>query len=315
MKIYLSVFLFLIMRTPTSLKSGDCIGIVAPGRKVGYQNVEAAANTFVSWGLKVVFAPNLFSDDHPYLASTDAKRSGDFQMMLDDERIRAIVCARGGYGTTRILDELDFSTLVKDPKWVVGFSDVTALHLKIFELGIESIHGIMPVLFDKPEYVSSITSLRNVLFGTRNTLASGSLKSNRPGVATGHVLGGNLSLLVDSLGTASEPILDEKILIIEEIDESLYKVDRMLTQLKRAGKLDKLAGLVVGHLTALKEGDLPFGETLEEIVLNKVGRFNYPVAFAFPIGHDSPNLAWIHGSVMTLKVDVSGSLLSPASLA
>jgi len=303
------------MRTPTSIKSGDWIGIVAPGRKVRYQNVEAAANTFVDWGLKVVYAPNLFSDEHPYLASTDAKRSVDLQMMLDDEKIRAIVCARGGYGTTRIMDQLDFSTFLKDPKWVVGFSDVTALHLKIFSLGIESIHGIMPVLFDKPENDSSITSLRNALFGTKSTLASGSIKSNRAGIATGHVLGGNLSLLVDSLGTSSEPILDARILVIEEIDESLYKVDRMLTQLKRAGKLDKLAGLVVGHMTALKEGELPFGETLEEIVLDKVGRFDYPIAFGFPIGHDRPNLAWIHGSVMTLKVDMSGSLLSPTTLA
>lgn len=313
MKIYLFVCLFLTMRRPTSLKAGDWIGLVAPGRKVDYQNVEAAINTFTFWGLKVAFGANLFSEEHSYLGSTDAKRSSDLQMMLDDERIKAIICARGGYGTTRIIDQLDFSNFIKTPKWVVGFSDITALHLKIFTLGIESIHGLMPVLFDKPENASSISSLQDELFGHQGVLTSGSLKSNRAGVATGNVLGGNLSLLVDSLGTSSEPMLDSQILIIEEIDEPFYKVDRMLTQLKRAGKLDELAGLVVGHMTGLKGGELPFGETIEEIVLNKVGQFHYPVAFGFPIGHESPNLAWIHGSSMTLKVDLEGSSLSPAS--
>jgi len=301
------------MRRPTSLKSGDFVGLVAPGRKVGYRNVETALSTFTSWGLKVMFAPNLFSEDHSYLGSTDERRSADLQMMLDDERIRAIICARGGYGTTRIIDQLDFSNFVKKPKWVVGFSDITALHLKIFTLGIESIHGVMPVLFDNPENAGSIASLQNELFGNNGIITSGSLRSNRHGVATGCVLGGNLSLLVDSLGTSSEPISDGQILIIEEIDEPLYKVDRMLTQLKRAGKLEELAGLVVGHMTGLKGGELPFGETLEEIILNKVGQFHYPVAFGFPIGHDIPNLAWIHGSSMTLKVEIDGSSLSPAS--
>lgn len=308
------IFLFLSMTRPATLKTGDKIAIVATGRKVTVQNVEVAARAFASWGLEVQFAPNLFSDDHSYLASSDRKRTRDLQGMLDDEAIKAIVCARGGYGTTRIIDQLDFSTFLANPKWIVGFSDITALHLKVFTLGVESIHGIMPSLFDKQEYASSIASLRQILFGQDTLLKAEPQKSNRNGAATGLVLGGNLSLLVDSLGTAGEPDFDGTILVIEEIDEQLYKVDRMLTQLKRAGKLDRLAGLAVGHMTELKTGEPAFGETLEEIVLSKVDLFAYPVAFGLPIGHESPNLAWRHGSSMVLKVDGDGCLLSPISL-
>lgn len=299
------------MLRPSSLEPGDWIGIVAPGRKVSYPHIEAALNTFASWGLEVELAPNLVSNDHSYLASTDANRAGDFQRMLDDERIKAIVCARGGYGTTRILDQLDFSSFKRSPKWIVGFSDITALHLKIFSLGIESIHGIMPILFDKPEYASSIVSLQKVMFGLDTSLTTGPSKFNKSGSATGQVLGGNLSLIVDSLGTSTELDLDGKLLILEEIDEYLYKTDRMVTQLHRAGKLEKLGGLIIGHMTALKEGELPFGETVEKIILNKVGRLDFPIAFGFPIGHNSPNLAWRHGSVMILTVDENHSSLSP----
>lgn len=290
--------------------SGDKVGIVAPGRKVSVNDINAATKIFTSWGFEIELAPNLFSEEHPYLSSSDAKRADDFQQMLDDDRIKAIICARGGYGTTRIIGTLDFSKFINTPKWVVGFSDITSLHLTIFKLGIESIHAIMPILFNKPEYASSISSLKKILFGHDSLIRAMASEFNRAGIATGQVLGGNLSLLVDSLGTASEPEPASTILIVEEIDEHLYKVDRMFTQLERAGKLDKLAGLVVGHMTKLKDGDLKFGETVEEIVLSKASKFGYPVAFNFPIGHDCPNLAWRHGSLMTLTVNGNGSTLS-----
>lgn len=302
------------MIRPASLISGDCVGIVAPGRKVNLEDISAATKTFASWGIEVELAPNLFSEDHSYLSSSDPKRAGDFQRMLDNDRIKAIICARGGYGTTRIIERLDFSKFVHTPKWVVGFSDITALHLKLYRLGIESIHGIMPILFNRQEYASSISSLQEILFGHDSLISAIASEYNRPGMTTGKVLGGNLSLLVDSLGTPSELDTTSNILIVEEIDEHLYKVDRMFTQLDRAGKLDKLAGLVVGHMTSLKDGDLKFGETVQDIILNKVSKYEYPVGFNFPIGHDWPNLAWRHGSQMTLMVSINNSYLSPGGL-
>ena len=302
------------MIRPSSLKSGDTVGIVAPGRKVDHRDIGAAIKTFASWGAEIKIAPNLFSEDHSYLSANDSKRGDDLQLMLDDETVKAIICARGGYGTTRIIEKLDYSRFIKAPKWVVGFSDITALHLKIFQMGIESIHGIMPILFDRQEYASSIASLQEILFAQDILISAGPSEYNKPGVATGRVLGGNLSLIVDSLGTPSEVETVSNILIVEEIDEHLYKVDRMFTQLERAGKLNQLAGMVVGHMTMLKDGDLKFGETVEQIILSKVRKYGYPVGFNFPIGHDAPNLAWTHGSLMSLMVNNNGSALSPASL-
>ena len=299
------------MITPSSLRSGDTVAIVAPGRKVSIEDISTATKTLSSWGVDVEFAPNLFGGDHSYLSSNDAKRADDFQRALDDVKIKAIICARGGYGTTRIIDKLDFSQFLNAPKWIVGFSDITALHLKIFHLGVESIHGIMPILFHKPEYTSSIVSLQKILFGDDILISAEASEYNKPGITTGNIVGGNLSLLVDSLGTTSELDTTSNILIVEEIDEHLYKVDRMFTQLERAGKLENLAGLVVGHMTNLKDGELKFGETVQDIILNKVGNYRYPVGFDFPIGHDSPNLAWRHGSLMTLTVNKNGSSLSP----
>lgn len=297
------------MIKPDSLKIGDKVGVVATGRKVLFQDVEAAEKLFISWGLKVEFSPNLFSNNHPYLAATDEQRLNDLQSMLDDRGIKAIICVRGGYGTTRIIDRLDFTAFQERPKWIAGFSDITALHLKLFQLGIESIHSTMPILFSKPESFSSIVSLREILFGINTSINAEANKNNRPGKSTGQVIGGNLSLLVDSLATLCEPDFDAKILVMEEIDEYLYKIDRMLMQLKRAGKLDKLGGLVVGHMTDIKDTDPGFGETIEEVILSKVKDFDYPVAFNFPIGHENPNLAWRHGSVMTLTVGAYSSIL------
>jgi muramoyltetrapeptide carboxypeptidase len=169
----------------------------------------------------------------------------------------------------------------------------------------------MPVLFSKPESKSSIESLQHCLVGESDELSASPHHQNRLGKATAQVMGGNLSLITDSIGTANDPDTNGKILILEEIDEYKYKVDRMLMHLKRAGKLDNLVGLVVGHMTDIKDAELPFGETVENIVISKLLQRNYPVAFNFPIGHENPNLAWVHGSVMTLNVTPTGSQLLP----
>jgi muramoyltetrapeptide carboxypeptidase len=298
------------MKRPPSLRKGDRVGIVAPGRKVKPSDIENAVMILSAWGLEVKLATHLFSGMHSYLAGTDEQRLADLQGMLDDPSIKAIICARGGYGTTRILDRLDFQSFEKSPKWIAGFSDITALHLKLAVLGYESIHSTMPILFPKPDSRESVESLNRALFGTPGTLIA-SPGINRPGKATALVVGGNLSLIADALGTASEPDTDGKILIIEEIDEYRYRIDRMFTQLKRAGKLENLAGLVVGHFTDIKDTEVSFGETVEEIILHQVRDYSFPVGFGFPLGHENPNLAWIHGSTMQLSVSPEGAMLVP----
>jgi muramoyltetrapeptide carboxypeptidase len=299
-----------VMIVPRSLKPGDKIGIVAPGRKVSPQEIDPALQIFSSWQLKVALSQNLFGTDHGYLSSTDESRLSDFQNMIDDPEISAIICARGGYGTTRILDRLDFQNLLKNPKWIVGFSDITALHLRLNVLGIESIHSTMPALFSQANSLQSIESLREALFGSGQLINAAPNSNNKHGAATGEVMGGNLSILVDSLATSADADFTDKILIVEEIDEYLYKIDRMFTHLLRAGKLSKLRGLAVGYFTDTKDSTLAFGETVEQIILGKVNRYNYPVAFNLPIGHENPNLAWRSGSKLALTVNGSGSSLS-----
>lgn len=297
------------MITPRFLKAGDKIGIVAPGRKVSIEDLEAAMNFFSAWDLEVKLSNNLFKNDHSYLASKDESRLADFQEMINDPTISAIVCARGGYGSTRIIDQINFGPLLTHPKWIVGFSDITAIHLRLNLLGIESIHSTMPILFSKGDSASSIDSLKRVLFGTNSTISATANTSNIHGSATGRIIGGNLSLLVDSLSTLSDTTFDDKILIVEEIDEYLYKIDRMFTHLLRAGKLAKMRGLAVGHFSDIKDTSPGFGESVEQIVREKVKSFGYPLAFNLPVGHESPNLAWRSGSTMTLTVDRQGSRL------
>lgn len=290
------------MIRPLFLQAGDTVSIVAPGRKPDRDAIQSAAAIIERWGLKVRQGKNIFSSNHNYLSGTDQERLSDLQEAFNDHSVQAIICARGGYGTTRILDQLDFSSFVKKTKWVCGFSDITALHLKMQSLNIQSIHGTMPVQFSNTAYADSAESLRKALFGEHISLTSVSSIHNRSGEASGEVVGGNLSLLVDSLGTSSALKTDNKILILEEIGEYAYRLDRMLTQLKRAGKLDNLAGLAVGHMTDIREDKLPFGETVEALVLHHTKEFAYPVAFNFPTGHDAQNIAWIEGAWAKLTV-------------
>jgi muramoyltetrapeptide carboxypeptidase len=301
------------MIRPPFLSTGDTVALAATGRKVTASQMQRAIDVLSSWGLNVLKTRHLFSEAHAYLAATDETRLSDFQQLLDDENVRAIFCARGGYGTTRILDNLDFTSFLEKPKWIVGFSDVTALHLKLLQLHIESIHGTMPILYSSVGVEPSLESLRKILFGEDFTLQAPFHKANRIGQATGPILGGNLSLLVDALGTSCEPDTVGKILVLEEIDEYKYRLDRMLTHLRRAGKLDRLAGLVIGHMTDIKDPEPAFGEEIAAMVIDKIRDTQYPVAFNFPIGHENPNLAWRHGSLMSLDTNSTGSMLQPAT--
>lgn len=289
------------------LTPGSTVAVVVPARKVDDELLKLGLKALESWGLTIKLGLHSFTKSKQYLAASDVHRLHDMQDALDDPSVSAVFCARGGYGTTRILDQLDFGKFLEHPKWIVGFSDITALHLALHSLDVVSIHGCMPVQFSNPEYAQSVESLRKLLFTGATWMAAKNNPSNKLGTATGPMIGGNLSLLVDSLGTRSELDTSGKILLVEEIDEQLYKIDRMFTQLKRADKLGHLSGLVVGHFTDIKDTELPFNQTVEEIILDKVGEFNYPVAFDFPVGHQPHNLSWPHGALATLTVDQTGA--------
>jgi len=289
------------MIVPPFLKLGDTLGIVAPGRKVLPENIDPAIEIIQSWGLTVKRAANLYSQQHSYLAGTDAERLADFQSMINDPTVHAILCARGGYGSSKFIDQLDLTPLKKNPKWIVGFSDVTAIHLKLFKADIQSIHGTMPLLFLKSDSAPSVQSLKDALFGHASPIKIKSSAHNRLGNGVGQMIGGNLSLVIDSLGTASEPDTNGKILFIEEIEEYKYKIDRMLNHLKRAGKLQHLSGLIVGHMTNVQDTELSFGESVADIVLGCTKEFNYPIVFDFHSGHENPNLAWYHGAFTRLE--------------
>jgi muramoyltetrapeptide carboxypeptidase len=295
------------MIQPPSLVPGEIVIITGTGRKIDREPVAVAAQILEGWGAKVVIAPTLFNDHHSYLAGTDEERLGDLQAAIDNDAVKCIVCARGGYGTTRILEQLDLSGLKRNPKWIVGFSDITALHLKLASQGIQSVHAIMPVLFPKPDAHDSLKSFRLVLSGAPVAMRVPYHRLNRSGVAEGRAVGGNLSLIVDSLGTPSEIDTRGKVLVIEEVNEFYYKIDRMLIQLQRAGKLATLAGLVVGYMTDIQDTNPSFGETVEDIIFSKVKAYDFPVAFQFPIGHEHPNLAFIHGGLSRLEVSAAGA--------
>ena len=296
---------------PPPLKPGSRVALVALSRKTSEEHLLNAQHVLTAWGLTVVPSKNLLSPSHAYLAGTDEERLADLQTALDDPSVDAILCARGGYGSGRIIDRANYTALQQHPKWIVGFSDVTALQLKLLSLGIASIHATMPVLFGNPASVPSIESLRNALFGKPDVITSAASLNNKPGHAEGELVGGNLSLLTDSMGTASELDTDGKILLIEEIGELVYRVDRMVNQLKRAGKLANLAGLVIGYMTDIKEDSLAFDETPEQIILNHTREYNYPIAFRFPSGHENPNMAWVQGGRVLLDVTDGQAVVTP----
>ena len=298
------------MIRPDFLKKGDTIAIVAPGRKINNTDLAASVKIFESWGLNVLVGKNIFNKSHSYLSAVDPERLSDVQDALENITVKAIVCARGGYGSTRIIDQVNFDSLRKNPKWIVGFSDITVFHLKLNVLGFESMHSTMPILFSKSESINSIESLRKVLFGSDEILSGPYKDINKLGVAQGEVIGGNLSLFNDALATSSDPVTKGKILLLEEVGEYLYKIDRMINQLKRANKLRHIAGLVIGHFTDVLDTEVTFGETFEEIISGVIKEYDFPVAFGFPFGHDEPNLAWRSGGEAILNVTKDQSTLT-----
>ena len=290
---------------PELLSKGDKVAIVATARKISLSEVEYAIDLFSKWGLDVVVGKTIGLEDNQF-AGTDSQRAEDIQEFLDDEDIKAIFCARGGYGTVRIIDKLDFRSFSKHPKWIIGYSDPTVLLMHIcFNFNIETIHGIMPFNINDVSFQSLATeSLKECLFEKTNIREYPSNSFNCKGKAKGDLIGGNLSILYSLLGSSSFGETEGKILFIEDLDEYLYHIDRIMQALKRAGKLDKLAGLIVGEFSLMHDNTIAFGKTANEIIFEAVQEYNYPKVFNIPIGHiEEKNIAFVVGRETSLIVD------------
>ncbi len=290
------------MIQPPFLKKGDKIAIVSPARSISFEEVHPAIRFFQRQGLEVVLGTHVFSKDNQFAGSDDQRRK-DLQQMLDDPSIRAVIAARGGYGTVRIIDRLDFTGFCRSPKWIVGYSDITVLHSHIHRhFGIETLHATMPknMVSESPD--DSVETMMNALFGYRIAYSYPKTALSREGIAEGILTGGNLSILCNLSGTPSEVDTAGKILFLEDLDEHLYHIDRMMMNLKRAGKLSNLKGLIVGGMSRMNDNPIPFGQTANEIIAAAVKEFRYPVCFDFPAGHMPQNLALILGRKVRLSV-------------
>ena len=283
---------------PPFLKKGDCVYILSTARKITLTEITPAIQTFEQWGLKVILGDTIGIEDHQY-AGTDAERLMDFQKALDNPSVKAIICARGGYGTVRMMDDINYDEFMKSPKWLVGFSDVTYLHTHISNnIGIQCIHSIMPVQFPKST-PQAIETLRCELFGEPNNFMLDPHPLNRAGISEGMLIGGNLSILY-SINTFG------KILFIEDIDEYRYHIDRMMINLKRSGKLHNLSGVIVGAFSEIKDNQIPFGKDAYEIIAEHLHQFDYPVCFNFPAGHIADNRAIGIGKTYKMNVAANG---------
>ncbi|MCK9219296.1 MAG: LD-carboxypeptidase [Bacteroidales bacterium] len=290
------------MIQPPYLKKGDKIGIVSPSRSITFEEIHPAIRYFQRQGLEIILGSYVFSKYNQF-AGTDDQRRRDFQQMLDNPAIRAIICSRGGYGAVRILDQLDFTCFCKQPKWIVGYSDVTVFHAHINrQFGIETLHATMPINITSDFSSEAQETMMNALFGNGISYEYKKSSLSREGEAEGILVGGNLSLLYSLSGTKSEIETAGRILFLEDLDEYLYHIDRMMQNLKRTGKLSKLKGLIVGGMTKMNDNAIPFGWSANEIIFDAVKEFKYPVCFDFPAGHLDHNLALLLGRKAKLSV-------------
>lgn len=295
---------------PEFLKAGDEVMIVSPAFAIDSGKIKEAVKFLSQWGLKVRVGRYAESRFGPF-AGTDIERLNDLQEATSDSLVKAVFFSRGGYGLLRIIDRVDFSPLINNPKWYVGFSDITVLHLWLSQLyNIVTIHGEMPLNYTNPEKSKeTFTSLKNALTGHHESLMwEGTVY--RSSNVTGELTGGNLSLLYSLTGTKAEPETDGKILFLEEVGEYYYHVDRMLSSLKLAGKLDKLAALVIGGMSGMEHTSIPWMNSIEETIMNITDGCSYPVFFGFPAGHINDNRAFYIGRKAILETSGSRSILS-----
>ena len=296
------------MIRPNYLKEGATVAIVSTARRISKKELIPAITILKKRGLKVVLGTSIGAEDHQF-AGNDELRTSDFQTMLDHPEIDAIWCARGGYGTVRIIDQLDFSNFKNYPKWIIGYSDITVLHAHLHQLGIETLHAQMP-LFIETKSDATINSIKETLFGEKYEIIIPSEKNNINGIASGQLIGGNLSILYSLCGSPSALNTKGKILFIEDLDEYLYHIDRMLQNLKRNGMFDQLEGLIVGGMTQMHDNDIPFGKNAAEMILDICSEYDFPITFNFPAGHLEDNRALILGRKADLMVNKNGVTLS-----
>ena len=300
-----------MIATPPYLNKGDVIGIVCPS---GFMPVEKASECIrvlnEEWGFQTKVGKTL-GNQFNYFSGTDEERLNDFQQMLDDDEAKAILCARGGYGLSRIIDKIDFKKFKKQPKWIIGYSDVTILHSHLYSnYYISSIHAPMAAAFNDAGYINRfVESLRHALEGKKLKYSCDPHEFNKKGEAIGELIGGNLTLLAHLAGTDSDIKTRGRILFLEDVGEYLYNIDRMMYQLKRSGKLSRLAGLIVGGFTDNKDTDRPFGQTAYEIIHDAVKEYDYPICYGFPVSHEKENYALKIGVGYKLEVRKSKVVL------
>jgi len=282
-----------MIKIPPYLQKGDTIGLVCPAGYMAIEKGMVCINTLKDWGYMVKIGNTLGSNSTNYFSGTDKERLDDFQQMLDDDEVKAILCARGGYGMTRIIDEINFKKYKENPKWIIGYSDITVLHSHLYSnYYISSIHAPMAAAFNEEGFKNEyVLSLKNVLEGKKIKYQVPVHEFNKKGEAIGELIGGNLTLLAHLTGTDSDIKTKGRILFIEDVGEYLYNIDRMLMQLNRSGKLSKLAGLIVGGFTDIKDTERPFGKNAYEIISDTVKEFDYPVCYGFPVSHEKENYA------------------------
>lgn len=300
-----------MVKVPPSLQPGDTIGITCPAGYMAAEKALTCINTLEQWGYRVKVGKTLGSDSDTYFSGTDEERLNELQQMLDDDDVKAVLCGRGGYGMSRIIDRLNFSRFKKKPKWIIGFSDITVLHAHLYSnFKIASLHAPMAAAFNDDGFNNEyVLSLKAALEGKKAKYHCVPHVFNNKGEAVGELVGGNLTLLVNIIGTPSEFKTRGRILFIEDVGEYLYSTDRMMYQLKRAGKLEKLAGLILGGFTDFKDTERPFGKTVYELIHDLVKEYDYPVCFNFPVSHDKENYALKMGVGYKLKVGKNDVLL------
>ena len=294
------------MNVPQPLVAGDLIYITAPAKAIEKEHVDFAVSFFENAGYKVLVSKNCLGQHH-YFSGTDEERLEDLQYGIDHPEVKAIVCARGGYGCVRIVDRIQWASMLREPKWMVGFSDVTVFHQHLQRFNLPSIHGSMVLNF-KDNTQEALTTLLSALKGESFSLSATSTQ-NKPGQAEGTLIGGNLSIVYSLIGTNNQPDYSDKILFVEDLAEHLYHIDRMFYALNKSGILDKISGLVVGGMTDLEDTATPFGMSVEEIILAHFQFRNIPVAFGFPAGHLNDNRALILGKKVRFSVEGTTSEL------
>ncbi len=296
------------MKSPEPLKKGDRIRIVAPARKISREEMEPALEKIKAWGFEPYCSEDLWAEHHQF-AGKDELRIRDFQAALDDPECKAILCARGGYGSVRLIDALNFEAFKHQPKWLIGFSDITVFHLALHNLQFCTLHASMPINF-KTNTSKSLVSIKQALVGEDYEIIAEAHPYNRPGLMEGQIIGGNLSMLYSLLGSPTSIETEGKILFFEDLDEYLYHVDRMMWNLKRNGYFNQIKGVLIGTLCDMNDNTIPFGETAEEIVHRHFMEYDFPVAFNIPAGHQADNQCLIFGKQVRVQIDSDQTLIS-----